>query len=187
MVGFGSFTPLHVVVVIGLVLLPGCGFDESFWKPFFPLWFLVVRVFKGELVVTFIRFVDDLVKVLCCESLLGSGCGVCSCVSELVCGTVRCVDHVCLFVEVFRRGDQRLGPYVLGVQWVVLKTQSLLCPRANDPAVCVVIDGVLLVVAPHRAVAVVFLPKSPLGAPSPQDGVPTSEADSRREAFHDAL
>ena len=68
-----------------------------------------------------------------------------------------------------------------------MKTQSLLCPRADDPAVCVVIDGVLLVVTSHRAVTVVFLPKSALGAPSPQDGVPASEADSRREVFHDAL
>ena len=187
MVGFGSFTPWCVVVVIGLVLLPGCGFVESFWRSFFPLWFLAVRRFKGKFVVTFIRFVDDLIKVFCCESLLGSGCCVCSCMSEVVSGTVCGIDHVCLFVEVFRRGGQRLCPYVLGVQWVVVKTQSLLCPRANDPAVCVVIDGVLLVVAPHRAVAVVFLPKPPLGAPSPQDGVPASEADSRREAFHDAL
>ena len=98
-----------------------------------------------------------------------------------------CVDHVGLFVEVFRRGGQRLGPYMLGVQWVVVKTQSLLCPIADDPAVCVVIDGVLLVVASHRAVTVVFLPKSALRTPSQQDGVPASEADSRREVFHDAL
>ena len=76
---------------------------------------------------------------------------------------------------------------MLGVQWVVVKTQSLLCPRADDPAVCVVIDGVLLVVASHRAVTVVFLPESALGAPSPQDGVPAGEADSRREVAHDAL
>ena len=187
MVEFGSFTPWCVVVVIGLGLLPGCGFVESFRSSFFPLWFLAVQVVKGEFVVTFVRFVDDLVKVFCCESLLGSGCSVCSCMSEVVCGTVGCVDHVGLFVEVFRRGGQRLGPYVLGVQWVVVKTQSFLCPRANDPAVCVVIDGVLLVVTSHRAVTVVFLPKSPLGAPSPQDGVPASEADSRREVSHDAL
>ena len=72
MVGFGSFTPWCVAVVIGLGLLPGCGFVESFWRSFFPLWFLAVQVFKGEFVVTFVRFVDDLVKVFCCESLLGS-------------------------------------------------------------------------------------------------------------------
>ena len=76
---------------------------------------------------------------------------------------------------------------MLGVQWVVVKIQSFLNPRANDPAVCVVVDGVLLVVTTHRAVTVVFLPESALGAPSPQDGVPASEADSRREVFHDAL
>ena len=87
----------------------------------------------------------------------------------------------------FRRGGKRLGPYVLGVQWVVVKTQSLLCPRADDPAVCVVIDGVLLVVASHRAVTVVFLPESALGAPSSKDGVPASEADSRCDVFHNAL
>ena len=107
--------------------------------------------------------------------------------SEVVCGTVRCVDHVGLFLQVFRCGGQRLGPYMLGVQWVVVKAQSVLCPRANDPAVCVVVDGVLLVVTAHRSVTVLFLPKSALGAPSPQDGVPASEADPRREVSHHEL
>ena len=108
---------------------------------------------------------------------------MCTRVSEVVCGPICRVDHVGLFVEVFRCGGQRLCPYVLGVQWVVVKTQSFLSPRADDPAVCVMIDGVHLVVTTHRAVTVVFLPESALGAPSPQDGVPASEADSRREVF----
>ena len=112
---------------------------------------------------------------------------MCSCMSEVVCGTVDCVDHVGLLVEVLRRGGQRLGPDVLGVQGVVVETQSVLGPCANDPAVGVVIDGVLLVVAPHRAVTVLFLPESALGAPSSKDSVPASEADSRCEVFHNAL
>ena len=68
-----------------------------------------------------------------------------------------------------------------------MEIQPFLSPRANDPAVCVVVDGILLVVATHRAVAVKFLSESSLGAPSTKDGVPTREADTWREVFHDAL
>ena len=92
-----------------------------------------------------------------------------------------------LLVEVLRRGGQRLGPDVLGVQGVVVETQSVLGPCANDPAVGVVIDGVLLVVAPHRAVAVLFLSEAAFDTPSAEDGVPASETDSRCEVFHNAL
>ena len=130
---------------------------------------------------------DDLVQVFRGESLLGGGCCVCTCVSEVVCGPVCRVDHVGLFVEVFRCSGQCLCPHVLGVHGVIVEIQPFLRPCANDPAVCVVVDGVLLVVTSHRAVTVVFLPESALGAPSPQDGVPASEADSRREVAHDAL
>ena len=84
----------------------------------------------------------------------------------MVRGTVGCVDHVGLFVEVFRCGGQCLCPYVLGVHGVVVEIQPFLRPCANDPAVCVVVDGILLVVTTHRAVAVVFLPETALGAPS---------------------
>ena len=109
---------------------------------------------------------DDLVQVFRGESLLGGGCCVCTCVSEVVCGTVCGVDHVCLFVEVFRRGGQCLRPHVLGTQWVVVEVQPFLRPRADDPAVCVVVDGVFLIVTPHRTVAVVSLPETALCAPS---------------------
>ena len=153
----------------------------------FPLWFLAVRCFEGEFVVPFVRFVDDLVEVFCGEFLLGGGCCVCSCMPEVVCGPVCSVDHVGLFVEVFRRGGQCLRPHMLGVQGVIMEIQPLLSPCPNDPAVCIVVDGVFLVVATHRAVAMVFLSESPLGAPSAKDGVPTSEADSWREVFHNAL
>ena len=68
-----------------------------------------------------------------------------------------------------------------------MEIQPLLSPRANDPAMCVVVDGVFLVVASHRAVAVVFLPDTALGAPSAENCVPACEADSWREVFHDAL
>ena len=109
---------------------------------------------------------DDLVQVFCGESLLGGGCCVCTCVSEVVRGPVCRVDHVCLFVEVFRCSGQCLCPYVPGVQGVVVEIQPFLRPCADDPAVRVVVDGVFLVVTSHRAVAVVFLPETALGAPS---------------------
>ena len=112
---------------------------------------------------------------------------MCTCVSEVVRGTVCRVDHVGLLVEVFRCGGQRLCPYVLGVHGVVVEIQPFLRPCADNPAMCVVLDGVLLVVATHRTVAVVFLPKTPLGAPSAKHGVPAREADSWREVLHDAL
>ena len=129
---------------------------------------------------------DDLVKVFCGESLLGGGCCVCTCVSEVVCGPMCRVDHVGLFVEVFRCGGQCLCPHVPGVHGVVVEIQPFLRPCANGPAVCVVIDGVLLVVATHRAVAVVFLSEAPFGAPSAKHRVPAREADSWCEVFHDA-
>ena len=68
-----------------------------------------------------------------------------------------------------------------------MEVQPFLRPRADDPAVCVVVDGVFLVVTTHRAVAVVSLSESALGAPSAKDGVPTREADSWREVLHNAL
>ena len=43
----------------------------------FPMWFLAVWCLEGEFVVSFVRFVDDLVQVFCGESLLGGGCCVC--------------------------------------------------------------------------------------------------------------
>ena len=67
-----------------------------------------------------------------------------------------------------------------------MEIQPFLRPCANDPAVCVVVDGVLLVVATHRAVAVVFLSEAPFGAPSAKHRVPAREADSWCEVFHDA-
>ena len=109
---------------------------------------------------------DDLVQVFRGEFLLGGGCCVCTCVSEVVCGTVCRVDHVGLFVEVFRCSGQCLCPHVPGVQGVVVEIQPFLRPRADDPAVCVVVDGVFLVVTSHRAVAVVSLPETALCAPS---------------------
>ena len=109
---------------------------------------------------------DDLVQVFRGESLLGGGCCVCSSVSEMVCGTICCVDHVGLFVEVFRCSGQCLCPHVPGVQGVVVEIQPFLRPRADDPAVRIVVDGVFLVVTSHRAVAVVPLPETALGAPS---------------------
>ena len=176
-----------VCVVVGSGLLPGWRFVESFWGSFFPLWFLPLWVLNGKFVITFIRFVDDLIKVFCGEFLLGSGCCVCSCMSEVVCGSVSCVNHVGLLVKVLRRGGQRLGPDVLGVQGVVVETQSVLGPCTNDPTMGVVIDGVLLVVAPHCAVTVLFFSEGAFGTPSAEDGVPASEADSRCEVFHNAL
>ena len=68
-----------------------------------------------------------------------------------------------------------------------MEIQPFLRPCANDPAMCVVVDGVLLVVATHRAVAVVFLSEAPFGEPSAKHCVPAREADSWREVFHDAL
>ena len=130
---------------------------------------------------------DDLVQVFRGESLLGGGCCVCSSVSEVGCGPVWCVDHVGLFVEVFRCSGQCLCPHVLGVHGVIVEIQPFLRPCPNDPAVCVVVDGVLLVVTTHRAVAVVFLPEAPFGAPSAKHRVPAREADSWREVFHNAL
>ena len=169
MVCSGSFVRWCVVVVVVLALLLVCGFSGLFWRSSFfcfPLWFLAVRCLEGEFVVSFVRFVDDLVQVFCGESLLGGGCCVCTCVSEVVCGTVCRVDHVGLFVEVFRCSGQCLCPHVPGVQGVVVEIQPFLRPRADDPAVCVVVDGVFLVVTSHRAVAVVSLPETALCAPS---------------------
>ena len=98
MLGFAFLPSWCVSVVVGSSLLPGWGFVGSFWGSCFPLWFLAVRCLEGEFVVSFVRFVDDLVQVFCGESLLGGGCCVCTCVSEVVCGTVCSVDHVGLFV-----------------------------------------------------------------------------------------
>ena len=101
MVCSGSFVRWCVVVVVVLVLSLVSGFSRLFWRSSFfcfPLWFLAVRCLEGEFVVSFVRFVDDLVQVFCGESLLGGGCCVCTCVSEVVCGTVCSVDHVGLFV-----------------------------------------------------------------------------------------
>ena len=74
-----------------------------------------------------------------------------------------------------------------GVQGVVVEIQPFLCPCADDPAVSVVVDGVFLVFATHRTVAVVSLPETALGAPPAKYGVPACEADPWREVFHDAL
>ncbi len=68
-----------------------------------------------------------------------------------------------------------------------METQPVLGPCANDPAVCVVVDGILLLVAPHGAVTVLFLSEAAFGAPSTKDGVPACKADSWREVFHNTL
>ena len=85
-------------VAVGSGLVPGWGLVGSFGGSCFPLRVFPLRVFQGEFVLTFVCFVDNLVKVFCGESLLGGGCCVCTCVSEVVCGPVCGVDHVGLFV-----------------------------------------------------------------------------------------
>ena len=98
---FRSFDRWCVVVVFVLGLSSVCGFLRLCWVSFFassPFRAFAVRGLEGELVVAFVRLVDDLVQVFSGESLLSGGCCVCSCVSEVVCGPVCCVYHVGLFV-----------------------------------------------------------------------------------------
>ena len=111
----GSFGRLCVVVVFVLGLSFLCGFPRLFWRSFFSgssLRTFAMRRLEREFVVPFVRFVDDLVQVFRGESLLGGGCCVCARVSEVVRGPISRVDHVCLFVEVFRCGGKCLCPHV---------------------------------------------------------------------------
>ena len=102
MLCFGFFAWWCVFVVVVLVLSLVFGFSRWFWGTFcfaaFSFLLAVVWGLEGEFVVAFVRLVDDLVQVFCGELLLGVGGCVCACVAEVVCGTICCVDHVCLFV-----------------------------------------------------------------------------------------
>ncbi len=68
-----------------------------------------------------------------------------------------------------------------------MEAQPVLGPCANDPAMCVMVDGVLLLFAPHCAVAVLLLSEAASGAPSAKDGVPACEADPWCKVFLNAL
>ena len=76
---------------------------------------------------------------------------------------------------------------MLGDEGVVGDAQPVACPVSDHGAECVVVNGVLLALTSHGAVAVHSSAESPACAPSAKNGVPACEADSWREVLHDAL
>ena len=80
-----------------------------------------------------------------------------------------------------------MGPYMLGVDGVVVKSQPVAGPVSDDGGECVVVDGVFLVFTPQCAVAVEFFAEASPGAPSAEYGVPTCEPYSGGHVFHDIL
>ena len=68
---------------------------------------------------------------------------------------------------------------------VVVELESCGGPSSDYGASGVVVDGVLVVLAPEEACVVGFFAEPGCGAPSPEDGVPTCESDSRSKVGHD--
>ena len=80
-----------------------------------------------------------------------------------------------------------MGPDVLGVDGIVVKSQPVAGPVSDDGAEGVVVDGVFLVLTSHGAVEVHFLAEPSPCAPSAEYSVPAREADSGCNIFHDAF
>ena len=78
-------------------------------------------------------------------------------------------------------------PNMFRVDGVVCDAQPVACPVSDNRTECVVVDGVLLVLASLGAVAVKSFAESFSCAPSAKNGVPAREADPWREVFHDAF
>ena len=70
---------------------------------------------------------------------------------------------------------------------VVVELESCGGPSPDDGAAGVVIDGIFVFLASHEACVVCFLAVAGSRAPSPEDGMPACEPDSRSEVRHDAF
>ena len=169
-------------VVLLCCVLVGCrvGCSWLFCAAFLPFArFGVVWVFEGEFALAFVGFVDHLVEIFHCRTLLFGVVEVRAVVAEVVGGSVGGVYHVRRFDEVRVGGSDGLGPDHFGVFVMVVQVEPTLSPVTNGPAVCVMLHRVFLVLAPHETCGVGPAAEPPGSAPSSVYGVPARQPDSR--------